>query len=231
MMGVLIFAGTASARGCFPSPLFHGPENRAGFIEAVIGSLGELKEVRDTMAGLQKAKDAQEFFVLIDEANESLGCSSRYQEGYKKSKNEAVSLASTSLWNMSVDLLLMNNIVRKNMIEELNGNGKAEKPGDKAARMADIGSSYRKIWGRLHISVASAILGLYEVNPRTNKMERLAITSAERNEINRQLTNEFPQIKSKKLDSLQSVESSAYLLYQVINDKKWLLHDQPFPVH
>jgi len=231
IMGMMMFAGTASARGCFPSTIFHGPENRAEFIQAVIGSLGKLKKVRDMMARLQKAKDAQEFFSLIDEANESLACSSRYLDEYKKSKNEAVSLASTSLQNMSVDMLLMNNIVRKNMIEELNGNGKAEKPGDKAARMADIGSSYRKIWERLHMSVASAILGLYEANPRTNKMERLAITSTERNEINRRLINEFPQIKSQNPSALQSVESSAYLLYEVINEKKWLLHDQPFSVH
>lgn len=225
-----MFAGTASARGCFPSPIFHGPENRADFIEAVIDSLEKLKEVRDTMAGLQKAKDAQEFFGLIDEANESLGCLSRYLDGYTKSKNQAVSLASTSLKNMSVDMLLMNNIVRKNMIDELNGDGKKEKPGDKAARMADIGSSYRKIWGRLHMSIASAILGLYEANPRTNKMERLAITSTERNEINKKLTEEFPQIKSQKPSSLQSVESAAYLLYDTINEKKWLLHDHHFSV-
>lgn len=203
-------------------------DNREKFLHAVIRSLSKLKEARTTVSQLGKVKDAQEFFTTIDLANEALECASRDVDGYKSNKDEGIQVTIEGLQGVAAKLTALNDQVKKNMVAEMNGETKSENPGDKASRMATLGTDYRKTWEVLVVIGAAATAPLVEFNPSTKKAERLAITTVQRNAINRELEKTFPEIIANAKGTLPPVESAAAILHSSINDKKWKLHEQPF---
>lgn len=213
-------------------------------MRAVVLSLEQFKIARDDAAGMSKAKEAQELFTSIEIADSALKCAAKMVGGYKNPKQietnktnpsdadqateDAVQLTIEGIDNTSQGLLILNESVKNSMVAELNGENKAEKPGDKASRMAKLGVNYRDTWDLLMIVSASACATLVEYNPKTNTAERLNITAAERTTLNKQLIAAFPEITRKNTDNLPPVESAALIIYHQINKKGWKTHEQPF---
>jgi hypothetical protein len=214
---------------CFNEPT-NNIEDRAEFLHAVVRSLDFFESAHASLTRLRHAKDAEDILGTVDISNEQLQCAADAVGSYKASKNEAVNATATGLEGAASSLILLNAESKKDFIADLNGDSKGEKDGDRAERMATLGTSYRNVWNTLSTAATAASLALIEFEPGTNQ-RRLAITTSQRNVVNRELQRTFPRIAFDKHAVLPPAENAAEILYETLNDRKFPMHEQPFTAH
>jgi hypothetical protein len=214
---------------CFNEPT-NNIEDRAEFLHAVVRSLDFFESAHASLTRLRHAKDAEDILGTVDISNEQLQCAADAVGPYKNSKSEAVLLTATGLGRVANSLISLNTQSKDDIVAELNGDNNGEKAGDRAERMATLGTNYRNVWSTLSMAATTASLALIEFEPGTNQ-RRLAITTSQRNVINRELQRTFPRIAFDKHAVLPPAENAAEILYETLNDRKFPMHEQPFTAH
>jgi hypothetical protein len=95
-------------------------------------------------------------------------------------------------------------------------------------KLATLHAQSKDIWQTLPQIVTLAIYAIVKepANPATGKLGRLSLTTVQRNEILKRLTDTFGASIQKELQEGQkSPEASAAALYKFLSNKKWKSQD------
>jgi len=128
------------------------------------------------------------------------------------------------------ELSHLNSTSKDWIVKELNGDI-SNKPGDRAARNAELAKQYRETWALLPLAAAVSFMAAVEFeSPNTQKSGRLAINRQELEKLNASLESNFPGIATEwKQREVSQPEAAALVLYMALNKEGWPTHEQPFP--
>jgi hypothetical protein len=91
---------------------------------------------------------------------------------------------------------------------------------------AELGAKADDIWKTLPLAVIASTYSVVEVDPSTRKLARLTLSSTQRAEIVKKLSDTFgPSIQKGMQAGQLSLEAAAGALYQFLSDKQWKSRD------
>lgn len=230
-LAAIVLAGgincqTATAM-CMPSPV--NANDRSQFIGSVVHSFEEFQRAQRAADGIGVAKDGVDILTAIDVENEHLQCAADLLQGYTALAEPSAKITVDTLRRTATALIELNGESKSLIVAQLNGDT-IEKPGDHAAKLANLGKRFREAWGLLPVAATTAVLSLVEFeSSTTNKRGRLAITRAQRAELNADLEQRFPLLAGGHTPMSQP-EAAAAIIFIGLNKKGWPMHDDPFPV-
>ncbi|MEO5811991.1 MAG: hypothetical protein ABIU96_02425 [Rhodanobacter sp.] len=210
-----------------PPPAVH---DRVAFAAAVVRSLKDFQDAYATMVSIEGSKSAIDLFSSIDIANEDLQCASDAVGGFSGDSDEGTHATVTTLQRTAAVLTGANTKMKELAVARLNGDSSQEKPGDHAARMANIAGVFRNAWGMLPLTATLTVLAVEESVPPANKRMRLAMTEAQRDSLTHELSQAFPGLENRAgRNDLSQAEVAAAVLYEGLNQKGWSFRSEPSP--
>jgi hypothetical protein len=219
---LLLASAPAHAGDCLTLPPDADDTNQ--FVGRVIDSLESFASAREKLESIGKSKSETDFIATLVFAGQDLDCADKSLMGFDKSKNEAVKGAVYGFRAAAFVLKQTNEQFRTEFVAALNGT--PERSGDRANRIATIRVQASGGWDSLVTATTAAVFGLVEFDA-TGTMKRLALTSPQRAALVKRLVNSFPMV-AKKGAKGGPVESAAGVLYDILANKKWRSHEQPF---
>ena len=231
-LGLLIAAFSLSPSpaqaGVCPPPTVQ-KESPYHYLVSLADALSYAKSGLDRTAPAALGSKASDFDLLLGLklGKADFECARSQVFPFATSSHDAIKTSAggaASVFSLLVDLQDKAVAEYKALLDSI-GEGKL-KPGTVLERQAELGASYDEAWKRLMLAVIASTYGVVEVEPTTERMLRLGLTRAQRDEILLKVHSAFgDDVKQGMRAGQLPLTAAASALYQVLGDAQRKLRD------